>query len=100
MDGGPDENPRYPNTLKAWATVFRKHNLDLLIVATHAPGQSAFNAVERRMAPLSKDLSGVILPYDTYGFHLDSSNKTVDFELEKTNFAAAGKSLAEIIKAV
>jgi hypothetical protein len=70
--------------------------MDLLVVATHAPGQSAYNPVERRMAPLSRDLSGLILPFDFYGSHLNSSNKTVDFDLEKRNFAYAGRSLAEI----
>jgi len=66
------------------------------MVATHAPGQSAYNAVERRMAPLSNELAGVILPYDTYGSHLNSSNKTIDRQLEMKNFASAGRSLAEI----
>lgn len=67
-----------------------------MIVATHAPGQSAYNAVERRMAPLSKALTGVILPFDKYGSHLDSSNRTIDENLEKRNFACAGSVLAEI----
>jgi hypothetical protein len=52
------------------------------------------------MAPLSKELSGVILPYDLYGSHLNSSNKTVDKALELKNFAAAGQSLAEIWSAM
>lgn len=59
-------------------------------------GQSAYNAVERRMAPLSKTLSGVILPFDTFGTHLDSNNNTIDIDLEKRNFSAAGHALAEI----
>ncbi|KAH7711538.1 hypothetical protein AAVH_21150 [Aphelenchoides avenae] len=96
VDGGPDESPRLPKTLRAWSTVFKEYDLDYLMVATHAPGQSAYNAVERRMAPLSKDLTGVILPHDTYGTHLDASGKTANEELERENFAAAGKVLAEI----
>ena len=52
--------------------------------------------MERRMAPLSKHISSVILPFDTYGTHLDASNKTVDMELEKKNFKAAGEIPAEI----
>uniref|UniRef100_A0A914XPY1 Uncharacterized protein n=1 Tax=Panagrolaimus superbus TaxID=310955 RepID=A0A914XPY1_9BILA len=96
VDGGPDENPQFPKTLAAWSSVFVKYNADMVIVATHAPGQSAYNAVERSMAPLSKSLTGVILPYDTYGSHLNSSHKTVDKILEKRNFEAAGRSLAEI----
>ena len=66
------------------------------MVATHAPGQSAYNAVERRMAPLSNELAGIILPYDMYGSHLNNNNKTVDEALEAKNFSYAGQSLAEI----
>lgn len=66
-------------------------------MASYAPGQSAFNIVERRMSPLSRDLAGLILPYDKFGSHLDpSSHKTVDFDLEKRNFAAAGNILADV----
>jgi hypothetical protein len=60
------------------------------------PGRSAYNRVERRMAPLSRELSGVILPHDHFGSHLDNSGKTVDEELELKNFAEAGKVLASI----
>lgn len=70
--------------------------MDLLIIASHAPGQSAFNPVERRMAPLSHDLTGLILPYNTFGSHLDSSNRTINIDLERKNFQAAGKVLAEV----
>lgn len=42
---------------------------------TNAPGRSAFNRAERRMAPLSRELAGLILPHDRYGTHLDSQGK-------------------------
>lgn len=48
------------------------------------------------MAPLSRLLSGVILPHDSYGSHLDASGKTKDNELEVKNFRKAGETLAEI----
>ena len=48
------------------------------------------------MAPLSKELSGVLLPHDKFGSHLDSQNRTIDEELETKNFQFAGESLAEI----
>ncbi|MCP3850961.1 MAG: hypothetical protein GY694_12095 [Gammaproteobacteria bacterium] len=48
------------------------------------------------MAPLSKMTAGIILPFDTFGNHLNSSNKTVDATLEKRNFQAAGEILAEV----
>ncbi|CAF3287984.1 unnamed protein product [Rotaria sp. Silwood2] len=95
VDGGPDENPRFPKTLASSIDIFKTHNLDALFVLTHAPGQSAFNAVERRMAPLSHDLSGLILPHDHFGTHLDANGNTIDLELEKQNFKKAGEVLAE-----
>ena len=61
-----------------------------------APGFSAFNKVERRMAPLSKDTAGIVLPFEKFGSYLNSSNKTIDTELEKRNFAAAGEILASV----
>ena len=48
------------------------------------------------MAPLSKDTSSVILPFNTYGTHLDASNKTIDMQLEIKNSKAAGEILAKI----
>ena len=43
-------------------------------------------------------MAGVILPHDTFGTHLDSQGNTVDDELEKKNFAAAGGILADVFK--
>ncbi|CAF5031344.1 unnamed protein product, partial [Rotaria sp. Silwood1] len=96
VDGGPDENPRFPKTLVAAIRKFRKYNLDALFVLTHAPGQSAYNVVERRMAPLSHDLAGLILPHDHFGTHLNDSGVTVNPDLERTNFKKAGEVLAEV----
>ena len=62
---------------------------------TNAPGRSAYNRVERRMALLSHQLSGLVLPHDTYGSHLNSAKKCIDDELEKKNFAEAGGVLAK-----
>ena len=67
-----------------------------MIHGVNAAGLSAFNPVERRMAPLSHDLCGIILPHDTFGSHLDSSGKTIDNELEKENFHAAAEVLSEV----
>ena len=96
VDGGPDENPRYPKVIENAIDHFRKYNLDAFIVMTLASGMSAYNYVERRMAPLSKALAGILLPHDSFGNHLDSQNRTIDVELEKTNFRKAGEVLAEI----
>jgi len=69
VDGGPDENPRYRETIKFACANFLHLGLEALIISTQAPGHSAFNPVERRMAPLSRMLAGIILPYDNgYGW--------------------------------
>lgn len=75
---------------------FIKYDLDAIFVCCNAPGRSAYNRVERRMAPLSRALVGIILPYDHYGTHLDNQGNTVDIDLEKINFSYAGKALAEV----
>jgi len=86
VDGGPDEAPKNQKNLVAWVSVFKEYDLDTIFVFTHAPGSSAYNQVERRMAPLSKDTSGLVLPFDIHGSHLNRSNKTIDEELERKNF--------------
>ena len=63
---------------------FQDLDLDLLVEATNAPGLSDFNKAERRMFHLSKQMTGVVLPHDTFGSHL-RNGKTVDEELEKKN---------------
>jgi hypothetical protein len=96
VDGGPDENPRFPNTIAVAAQRFKKFNLDAYLATKHAPGMSAYNYVERRKAPLSRKLTGVILPHDSFGSHLDASGRTTNSHLEKENFKKAGEILAEI----
>lgn len=81
---------RYPKNIAHAIQRFLDYDLDALYVATNAPGRSAYNRVERRMAPLSHNLSGLVLKHDVYGNHLDSKGKTIDDELEKRNFANAG----------
>ena len=71
VDGGPDENPHYQKVIKVAVHHFVQHDLDAVFIASNAPGRSAFNRVERKMAPLSRELSGLILPHDRYGSHLD-----------------------------
>ena len=95
-DGGPDENPCFPKTLDVAVQHFKKHNFDALLISTHAPGLSAYNQVERRMTPLSKALTGLLLPYNTFGNHLDSQRRTIDVELGKHNFKKAGEILVKV----
>ena len=83
VDGGPDENPCYQKTMASAIEYFEEYQLDALFLATNAPGRSAFNSTERRMAPLSREISGLILPHETFGSHLNGNGKTIDdaFEL-------------------
>lgn len=95
-DGGPDENPRYQNVAEVAIHHLFKRDLDGLFIATNAPGRSAYNRVERRMAPLSRDLCGLVLPHDYYGNHLTKA-KSIDEELKKKNFRKSAETLAEIL---
>ena len=90
VDGGPDENSRYEKVINVAIHHFIQKDLDLLFIATNAPGRSAFNRVERRMAPL--ELAGLILPHDHYGSHLDNDGRTIDEEMEKSQFWFCWKS--------
>ena len=94
-DGAQDEAPRFPKPMYTAIYLFREFKLDALIHGVNAAGLSAFNPVERRMAPLSHDVAGVILPHDAFGTHINSG-VTVDEELEKQNFYKAAETLAEI----
>ena len=66
-----------------------------MYVATNAPGRNAFNRVEAN-GPLSRELSGVILPHEHFGSHLNDKGETVDEKLEVANSVHAGSILAEI----
>lgn len=96
VDGGPDENPRYQKVIRFAIQHFQRHDLDALFIATNAPGRSAYNRVERRMAPLSRELAGLILPHDHFGSHLNDRGVTIDENLERSNFEFAGNVLAEV----
>lgn len=96
VDGDPDKYPRFAKVIETGIHDFMKNNLDDLFIACNAPGQSAFNRVERRMAPLSTKLAGFILLHEHYGNRFLNSGKTIDFEKEQEHFACAGQTLAEI----
>uniref|UniRef100_U9SMA5 Uncharacterized protein n=1 Tax=Rhizophagus irregularis (strain DAOM 181602 / DAOM 197198 / MUCL 43194) TaxID=747089 RepID=U9SMA5_RHIID len=96
-DGGPDENPRFLANITKYLLLFKKLDLDYLTVRTHAPGQSAYNPVERSMASLSGKLAGVELNAFTYGNHLGSVEGKItitDRDLGRNNFRHAGKRVS------
>ena len=92
----PQDYTRFPQTLISAIGRFKKYNLDALIIFTQAPGQTSFNIVERRIAILSQDLTGLVLPHDYFGTHLNTHGFTMDAEVEKLNIKKAGEVLAEV----
>ena len=84
------DGPRFPSTRDTLATVFKEHNLDFIFCVCNAAGLFAFHFIERRMAPLSLALAGVVLPHDNYDTHLDARGITIDPDLEVKNFRKAG----------
>ena len=90
------DGPRFPTTCQALIKFFKENDIDYVIAVCNASGLSAYHFIERRMAPLSKELAGIVLPHDTFGSHLDGSDNTTDPEMELNNFRKAGKVLADI----
>ena len=76
-------------------TFLQELGLDCVIEITQAPGLSAYNRAERKMFYLSKELSGLVLPAETFGSHLQHG-KTIDEALEERNFESAGEVLADV----
>ena len=95
-DGAQDEAPCYPKSLATAIYLFKHLKLDVFLHGVNAAGLSAFNPGERRMSPLSHDISGVVLPHKNFGSHLDSQGNTIDVKLEKKNFFHASQVLADI----
>jgi len=95
-NSGLENNTRYSKTLVSAINKFKKHNLDALVIVNQAPEQTLFNVVERRLAPMSHDLAGLILPHDHFGTHLNDVGLTEHAELEKENFKLTGDVLAEV----
>ena len=95
VDGNRTKNPDFPRPLACTASTL-KFDLDALLVLIHAPGMSAYNYVERKMAPLSKELAGLVIPHDSCGTHLDSQQRTIDDEPERANFRKAGEILGKV----
>ena len=86
------ENHRHTKTIECAIDYFLSQDLDAFFLATNAPGRSAFNRVERRMVKFSKELSGVVLPHDNFGSHLNAKGEKIDKELEKKNPEILGRS--------
>ena len=72
---------------------YTNFDLDFIFCVCNAAGLSAYHFIERRMAPLSATLAGVVLPLASFGTHLDDQGNTIDPELE---IEKAGEILCEI----
>lgn len=81
-DQGPDESPSSIKFLYAIGHLFVKFGLALLVHVYHAPGQSAYNPVERYMSLLD-GMDGVYLPEVLPGESTTPSKQT-DLTEEQT----------------
>ena len=90
--GGPYKNLCYQKVTSFAINNFKKHDLDGIFIICNDSGRSAYNEVERRMAPLTRELSGLIILHDYYSSHLDENNHTIDEKMRQNNFAYAGKT--------
>lgn len=70
--------------------------MDVLLHGVKASDLSAFNTVEISMAILSHDNAGVLFRHDSFGNHLESSGKTIDYEQEIRKFFKVAQELAEM----
>ncbi len=61
VDNGPDWSPRSPTHILYFGRLWEDENVDMLVVATYAPGFSRYNPIEHIWAPCSKALAGVSL---------------------------------------
>ena len=95
-DAAADEVPRFSKTLNVVVDLFHLLELDAVIHGVNAAALSAFNPLEWRMVPLFLDLSGLILPHDSFGSHLDGNRKTIDIDLEKRNLFKAAEVLSDV----
>ena len=66
-DNGPDFNPMSLLNELYYYRLFKKLDLDVLAIMTYAARYSAFNPIEHLWAPMSRALSGVILPSTVEG---------------------------------
>ena len=96
VDGGLDENPRHEKTISYTVDYFNTFDFHAFFLVTNAPGRSAFNRVERRVAPLSKELGCVLLDRKHFGAHLDDKGNTVGPQIELKSFEHNRKILGEI----
>ncbi|CAF1331107.1 unnamed protein product [Adineta steineri] len=95
-DGRSNVKSRFSKARQCCSDLFIQNSFDALFVTTNPPDHSAYNPIDRRMASLNHDLSGLILPHDYWRNHLNESGKTIDIGSKNRHFRCAGTRLAEV----
>lgn len=72
------------------------NNFDNNLGALMLQLRSAYTHVERKMALLSHELAGLLLPHEHYGPHLNFHSWNIEAHLENKHLKYEGKTLAEI----
>ena len=70
-DGGPDWCCRFDGTQNNLIQISRDLDLDITVIGHHPAGCSPEGRQERRMAPLSQDLTGLVLIHNKFGTPLN-----------------------------
>lgn len=78
----------------------KNDHIDYVIAACNSAGLSVFYFIEQRMVPLSKELSGIVLPHDFFATHLNENGKTINNVKELENFKKVSKLPSEIWSAM
>ena len=87
---------RFRTTSKVLNELLKENDIDFIVAACNASGLSAYHFVERRMAPPSKELPGIILPHDYFETHLDGNSNTTDPDKELQNLRKTENLLSDI----
>ena len=86
IQGSPEDSPNYSKVISAAIDYFCTYDLDALYIVTSPIDNHLDQNIHKRIVPIAKDLSSVILPYEHFGSHYDGNNDTIDEVLEKLNY--------------
>ena len=98
-DGGPEWCFRFAGTQNNLIQLSRELDLDLTIIGHHPAGcspEGRQEQQERRMAPLSQDLTRLVLIHNKFGNALNSKHEVIDEKLDTENLFYAAEELAKI----
>ena len=84
-----DEALQFLIFLATEISLFKELNLDVLLHRVNASGLTAFNLMQKYIAPVSHDIAGVLLRHDFFANNLDLSENISDCKQEKKKFSKA-----------